>query len=126
MAGARIKVSGNFDNIEKFLKKASNDEIFRQLSSLGAKGVAALRASTPAESGSTAAQWSYEVGRQGKSWCIWWTNGAMAGDTPVIILLQYGHGTGTGGYVAGRDFINPSIRPVMDEIANSVWKAVTS
>jgi hypothetical protein len=86
-----------------------------------------LAAATPQATGQTAASWSYEIDREGRDVRIWWTNIDVDADgTPIAILLQFGHGTGTGGYVQGRDYINPAIQPIFDEIATEVWKEVTS
>lgn len=100
--------------------------MFNQLDKYAREGVSALASATPIDSGKTAAAWSYQVTKSGESYSITWSNSSLAGTTPVVILLQYGHGTGSGGYVAGRDFINPAIRPIFDKIAENVWKAVTS
>lgn len=118
--------SGDFKKTEKFLKALNDADAFRALDKFGRQGVAALAAATPVESGETAASWDYEITRTRKNWTIAFTNSHMAGTTPVAILLQYGHGTGTGGYVQGRDYINPAIQPVFDRIADEAWKAVTS
>ncbi len=121
-----ISSKGSFKNTEKFLQTMSKGDIFRSLDKYGQEGVAALSAATPAESGATAAAWSYEVTKGRGQYSISWTNGHIVGGVPVVILLQYGHGTGTGGYVQGRDFINPALKPIFDRIASDVWKAVTS
>lgn len=121
-----ISSKGSFKNTEKFLQTMSKGDIFRSLDKYGQEGVAALSAATPAESGATAAAWSYEVTKGRGQQSISWTNGHIVGGVPVVILLQYGHGTGTGGYVQGRDFINPALKPIFDRIASDVWKAVTS
>lgn len=118
--------SGNFAKTERFLAYMQKNDIRKILDSYGRQGVAALRSATPVESGETAAAWDFTVSGGRGGWSISWTNSHMAGKTPVAILLQYGHGTGTGGYVSGRDYINPAIRPVFDKIADGVWKAVTS
>lgn len=118
--------TGSFKNTERFLKRATEFDIRRILDTYGRKGVAALAGATPADSGATAASWSYEISGSKGSWSISWTNSNMAGGVPVAILLQYGHGTGTGGYVQGRDFINPAMRNIFDQIADEAWKAVTS
>jgi len=88
--------------------------------------VTALAAATPVESGETAKAWSYKIVKQGRSHSIEWHNSHVEGGSPIAILLQYGHGTGTGGYVQGRDFINPAIQPIFDQIAADIWKVVTS
>ena len=124
--GVSIKVSGDTRNTEKFLRKLQQSILYKTLDRYGREGVAALSSATPKESGETAASWGYEVRISGGMAGIYWTNDHMAGDTPVAILLQYGHGTGTGGYVTGRDFINPAIQPVMDRIANDIWREITS
>ena len=121
-----ISSKGSFKNTEKFLQSMSKGDMFRSLDKYGQEGVAALSAATPVESGATAAAWSYEVTKGRGQYSISWTNGHIVGGVPVVILLQYGHGTGTGGYVQGRDFINPALKPIFDRIASDVWKAVTS
>lgn len=123
----KITTSGSFKNTQKFLQKMSRGDIFRVLESAAAAGVTALQSATPTETGLTGESWSYEIEQSKGSVNIYWLNSHRdAAGVPIVILLQYGHGTGTGGYVQGRDFINPAIKPVMDKIADDVWKAVTS
>lgn len=117
---------GEFERTDRFLKRMSRGDIFQTLNSNAQRGVAALASATPVDSGVTASSWGYEVKRSRSSASIVWTNSKRAGGAPLVIMLQFGHGTGTGGYVRGRDYINPAIRPVFDDIANNVWKAVTS
>lgn len=121
-----VTSKGDFAKTIQGLKKMSSNEIFKTLDAAGRSGVAALSAATLKDSGETSQSWNYRVEKTKGSWSIEWTNSHMAGSAPVAILLQYGHGTGTGGYVAGRDYINPAMRPVFDKIAADVWKAVTS
>jgi hypothetical protein len=119
--------SGSFDNTEKFLNRMSKGDIFKSLDVYARKGVDALAAATPEESGQSAASWSYEIDKKGNTYTIYWTNNHVdKTGTPIVIMLQYGHATGTGGYVLGKDFINPAISPIFDEIAAAVWKEVTS
>ena len=118
--------SGSFKKTDGFLKKMSKGEIFRTLERFGREGVVALASATPSQSGATAAAWNYEVKKTRDSFSITWTNSHLVGGVPLVILLQYGHGTGTGGYVRGQDFINPAIKPIFDKIAAEGWKAVTS
>lgn len=118
--------SGDFRRTKKSLTKMTSGEIFRALDKYGKQGVVALASATPADSGLAAASWGYEVQRSKTSWSITWTNTNVENGFLVVIGLQYGHGTGTGGWVAGRDFINPAIKPIFDRIADDVWKAVTS
>lgn len=118
--------SGNFENFRKFVRRVSRDSVFADLSRYGQIGVQALGSATPIDTGNTAGSWSYEVVKDRSGYSIEWRNSStIRGGTPVVILLQYGHGTGTGGYVSGIDFINPAIRPVFDQIAHDVWKKVT-
>jgi hypothetical protein len=116
---------GSFTKTDNFLKKMSKGEIFRQLEGFGKEGVAALSAATPVSSSTTAQSWNYTVHHSMRSSSITWTNSNIVDGVPIAIILQYGHGTGTGGYVQGRDYINPALKPVFDKIANKVWKAVT-
>jgi hypothetical protein len=123
----QISSTGSWDDTTKFLDRMSKGDIFDALEAQAQRGVSALAAATPLDSGVTAASWSYEVVKNGGDYTIWWKNSHIDADgTPIAIMLQYGHGTGTGGYVQGRDYINPAIRPIFDEIEDSVWKAVTS
>ena len=118
--------SGSFKNTERFLQAMKRQDMYTKLDSLAKKGVEALRQATPVDEGVTAAAWGYEVQKYRGGARIVWTNTNVVNGAPIAILLQYGHGTGTGGWVAGRDYINPAIRPIFDEIADTVWKAVTS
>jgi|SRR5690606_22091021 len=118
--------SGDFKNLEKFLNTIVRGDIYRALEQFGQAGVDALASATPVESGLTAQSWSYEIEKSRSSVRITWLNTNLQNGLPIAILLQYGHGTGTGGYVAGRDYINPAIRPIFDQIADGVWKVVKS
>jgi hypothetical protein len=126
MPKVSFDVQGSFKRTEDFLLRVSRRDIYRTLDSLAKQGVEALSAATPLDSGETAALWDYEIHSLRGSYSITWTNSHVVAGTPVVIMLQYGHGTGTGGYVAGRDFINPALKPIFDKIADNVWKAVTS
>lgn len=119
-----LESKGSFENTEKFLKRMSSDDIFSSLHKYGQKGVDALANATPVDSGLAASSWDYEIVKKFGSYTIYWKNTNIENGAQVVILLQYGHGTGTGGYVQGRDFINPAIRPIFDQIANDVWKEV--
>ena len=119
-------ISGSFKNIKAFLKKMQLGEPFEILNSYAIEGVAALQAHTPVDSGITANSWSYEIQDDGTNLQIIWTNDNVNDGVNIAIILQYGHGTGTGGYVVGRDYINPAMQPTFDKISDRVWKAVTS
>lgn len=117
--------SGSFKNLEKFLRDANGGRIGRGLDALAERGVSALAANTPVESGQTANSWGYEIERKRGRITITWTNSHVVDGVPISIILQYGHATGTGGYIHGRDYINPAIKPIFDDIATQVWKEVT-
>jgi hypothetical protein len=116
---------GDLKNTEKFLARMSRGDIFTALEKYGNQGVAALAAATPKESGETANSWTFEIKQSRGGATITWLNTHVNNGSNIAILLQYGHGTGTGGYVQGRDYINPAVRPVFDKIAADVWKEVT-
>lgn len=111
---------------EDFLRKLSTGDIYTSLDAYAREGVAALAAATPHDSGLAADSWSYEIERSRGSARIKWLNTDVENGFPVAIMLQYGYGTGTGGYVQGQDYINPAMKPIFDRIAEQVWKAVTS
>lgn len=119
-----LSSSGSFDETERWLREASKNTIFDSLAKYGAQGVSALAAATPKDSGATAAAWSYEVISDATSWSIVWSNSNVNDGRPVAILLQYGHGTGTGGYVPGQDYINPALKPIFDRMVAEGWKVV--
>lgn len=121
-----IESSGSFKNTERFLREAPKMNIRSLLESCGQQGVRALSAATKQDSGKTANSWYYEVKRIRGGWEIVFSNSNIQDGFPVAIMLQYGHGTGTGGYVPGRDYINPEIQPIFDKIEEEAWKAVTS
>ena len=122
----KFKVSGGFTKTERFLNRMKRREYLNVLDEFGRDGVQALRNATPVDSGATAEAWDYEIKRTRNYTEIVWTNSNINDGVPIAVILQYGHGTGTGGYVQGRDYINPAIRPVFDKIAEKAWKVVTS
>lgn len=121
-----FEVSGGFTKTEQFLNRMKRREYLNVLDEFGRDGVQALRNTTPVDSGATAEAWDYEIKRTRNYTEIVWTNSNINDGVPIAVILQYGHGTGTGGYVQGRDYINPAIRPVFDKIAEKAWKVVTS
>lgn len=122
----KFEVSGGFTKTERFLNRMKRHEYLNVLDEFGRDGVQALRNATPVDSGATAEAWDYEIKRTRDYTEIVWTNSNINDGVPIAVILQYGHGTGTGGYVQGRDYINPAIRPVFDKIAEKAWKVVTS
>lgn len=111
---------------EAFLAKASRYKVDKVLHQAGREGVAALISATPVNSGIAAQSWDYEVKRTKNGVLLTWTNSDVENGFPVAIMLQYGYATGTGGYVAGRDYINPAIRPIFNRISEMVWREVTN
>lgn len=117
---------GDFKSTEAYLRRVQKFDVRKVLEAGGAKGVKALASATPVESGIAANSWTYRVsGGRGQA-RITWLNTDVENGFPVAIMLQYGYGTGTGGYVQGRDYINPAMAPIFDQIAQDVLKAVTS
>jgi hypothetical protein len=121
-----FSAKGSFKNFETYLTKNRKSSIFSILDKLGRAGQNALASATPAATGLTANSWTYEVNESGGVYSITWSNSHTVDGVPIAILLQYGHGTGTGGYVAGRDYINPALKPIFDKISTDVWKVVTA
>lgn len=117
---------GSLDRTEQFLRGKAKLDVTALLNRYGAEGVRALSGATPVDSGETAQSWSYEIVRDSHSTSIIWNNSHVENGRPIAILLQYGHATRTGGYVQGRDYINPAMRPIFDQIEAEVRKAVTS
>lgn len=119
-----VESKGNFDNTEKLLKRIKSRDYLKVLDKFGQQGVTALSGATPTRSGKTASSWDYEVLVSGGSITIQWTNSNINNGVSIAIILQYGHGTRNGGYVVGRDYINPAMRPLFDKMADEAWKAV--
>ena len=118
----KLSSTGNFNKTEKFLKRSNNIKL--DLDEYGRKGVAALAAATPVNSGETANSWYYEITKQNGKYTIAFKNSNVNKGVPIAIILQYGHGTNNGGWVEGRDYINPAIQPIFDEMAEAAWKEV--
>lgn len=123
--GISIRTKGNFRKTEKLLKKSLGRNYRSILEKYGQMGVSTLSAYTPVDSGETASSWSYEIIQNGSSISVCWNNSNIQKGVNIAIILQYGHGTGTGGYVAGRDYINPALQPIFDQLADAAWKEVT-
>lgn len=117
---------GDFKETEKLLKKSLGRDYRKVLDTYARKGVSLLSAATPVESGETAASWGYEITQNGSAISVIWSNSHINKGVNIAIILQYGHATRHGGYVQGRDYINPALRPIFDEMANAAWKEVIS
>ena len=116
---------GNFNNTERFFSRMLRRQLFQRLGNLGARGVQALASQTPLDTGLTASAWRYEIEVSSSGYTITWHNDNVQNGFNVAVGLQYGHGTGTGGWVQGFDYINPAIKPIFEEIAEQVWGEVT-
>lgn len=121
----RIKHKGSFRNTERFFAQAGRSTSEAVLRKYGQLGVTALASATPTEHGTTAAAWSYEIGSNEQGYVIYWTNSNVHDGVNIAMILQYGHGTGTGGYVKGIDYINPALEPVFNQLAEEAWREVT-
>jgi hypothetical protein len=119
-------VTGDFNSTEAFLQHVKSLNILAILDSCGQMGVTALSSATPTDTGLAAGSWGYVATANDGFYTLSWTNEDVESDFPVAIMLEYGYSTGTGGYVQGRDYINPAMEPVFEHIADTVWKAVTS
>lgn len=120
----RFRQKGDFSKLTGFLEKVKNVVKIGDLNKYGREGVAALSSATPVETGKTAGSWYYEIKNQNGSATISFFNSNIQDGVPIAIILQYGHGTRNGGWVQGRDYINPAIRPIFDKIADNAWKEV--
>lgn len=120
-----IESTGDWQPTRNWFARMAKLDLALVLNSFGAEGVKALQAATPAASGATQNAWNYHVTRNGNNWRIDWTNSNVNHGVNIAVILQYGHGTRNGGYVTGRDYINPAIRPVFDKIAKQAWREVT-
>ncbi|WP_305265470.1 hypothetical protein [uncultured Bacteroides sp.] len=126
MSGITFRHKGDFSKTEKFLNSLLKLDYLNVLERYGQAGVAALASATPKDSGLTADSWDYEITHDGKETTIAFTNSNISNGVNIAIILQYGHGTKGGGYVAGRDYINPAIQPIFDKMANEAWREVTN
>lgn len=121
-----ISSSGSFDKTIAHLQKLQKIDIGAIVAAEAQRGVKALAAATPKDSGKAASSWSYEIVRSATETQIHWKNADVENGFHVALMIQHGHGTGTGGYIPGIDYINPAMRPIFEQIAQTVWKAVIS
>ena len=121
----RVRHRGNFSKTIRYLGNVKKAVRLSDLDKYGREGVAALASATPVDSGLTASSWYYEIENKNGVITISFNNSNIQNGVPIAIILQYGHGTGTGGWVQGRDYINPAILPIFDKIVNNAWEEVT-
>lgn len=119
-----IKATGDFKKSRTFLERLTRQDYYSTLDKYGQMGVEALAAATPVRTGRTASSWRYEIERTKSGATIIWSNNNVNEGVNIALILQYGHGTGTGAYVQGIDYINPAMAPIFNEIADNVWKEV--
>lgn len=116
---------GDFSKLSRYLERAKETVKLGDLDKFGREGVEALASATPVDTGLTASSWYYKIERKNGSVSITFCNSNVQNGVPIAIILHYGHGTRNGGWVQGRDYINPAIRPVFDKIADNAWREVT-
>ena len=127
MAAINLKSTGDFSNITRYLEKVRKKLNLKSIfDHYGERGVKALSEATPVDTGLTASLWRYEVSEEDGQTTLSFHNDHVNKGVNIAIILQYGHGTGTGGWVEGRDYINPAIQPIFDELAEKLWKEVTT
>ena len=120
-----FRQKGDFSKTMQFLVKAKKGVKLSDLDKYGREGVAALASATPVDTGETANSWYYEIVHENGTITITFNNSHIQNGVPIAVILQYGHGTGTGGWVEGIDYINPAIQPLFDKIAENAWREVT-
>lgn len=120
-----FRQKGDFSKLTRFLERAKEAVRLGDLDKYGREGVAALASATPIDSGETAKSWYYEITNKNGTATITFCNSNIQNGVPIAIILQYGHGTRNGGWVEGRDYINPAIQPIFDKIVEDAWREVT-
>ena len=120
-----FRQKGDFSKLTRYMERLKNAVRLGDLDKYGRVGVAALSSATPVDTGLTASSWYYKIERDNSTISITFLNSNVQNGVPIAVILQYGHGTGTGGWVQGRDYINPALRPIFDKIADDAWKEVT-
>lgn len=121
----KLSQKGDLRRVEKYLRKSIGDDWQRVLEQYGKQGVEALSKYTPKDTGLTASSWSYEITKKNGIISLTWKNSNVNNGVNIALILQYGHGTANGGYVQGRDYINPALQPIFDKLAEQAWKEVT-
>ena len=120
-----FRQKGDFSKLTRFMERAKETVRPGDLDKYGREGVAALSSATPVDTGLTSKSWYYKIENKNGSATISFHNSNTQNGVPIAIVIQYGHGTRNGGWVQGRDYINPAIQPIFDKIANDAWREVT-
>lgn len=121
----KFTTKGDWGKTYAYLRRLQSAQAFAVMERYAQRGVAVLSAATPVDSSETANSWTYEIVRRKGYYAIHWRNTHVENGIPIAVILQYGHGTGTGGYVQGRDYIMPAIQPIFDAMINEIWGEVT-
>lgn len=121
-----FREQGNYDKITHYLNKLSNLQIVNILNVYGEKGVDILKSATPVRSGKTAESWRYDISKDGERYSINFSNSNVNKHVNIALILDVGHGTGTGGWVEGRDYISPALQPLMDDLVKELWREVST
>lgn len=122
----KFKIKGDFRKLNKFLEVAKTGLHSSNLDQFGQQGVSALQAATPVDTGKTSQSWSYKIVRSPGTVKIQFFNSNIQNGVPIAVILQMGHATGNGGWIEGRDYINPAIQPIFDKILDYAWKEVVT
>ena len=120
-----FRQKGDFSKLTRYLERVNKAAKISDLDKYGREGVAALASATPVDTGKTASSWNYKIEHKNGSIAIVFNNTNVNEGVPIAIILQYGHGTRNGGWVEGRDYINPAIQPIFDKITENAWREVT-
>lgn len=119
-----ISTAGDNGKTTRALENMKRQRVLSDLDRYGERGVQLLSSATPVDTGKTAMSWAYRIVQESNGPRIEWYNSNGDGTTSIAVLIQYGHATRAGTYIAGRDFINPAIQPLFDQIASEIWKKV--
>ena len=120
-----MRQSGSFANTKNLLRRIRLNQELNWLEKYGEMGIKALAEMTPKDTGLTAASWYYQIVRDGEGYALQFLNSNVKDYVPIAIIIQYGHATKSGSWVEGRDYINPAVQPIFEEISNKIWKEVT-
>ena len=121
----KFEHKGDFSKTTRYFERIKQNKLMKTLEKYGKEGVEALTSVTPVDTGLTASSWYYKIETKNGKTSLNFCNSSIQNGIPIAIILQYGHGTRNGGWVVGRDYINPAIQPIFDKIVNEAWKEVT-
>lgn len=119
-----VKVRGDFRKTDRFFNNIQQKKYISGLEKYAKQGVEALKNATPVDTGLTANSWYYRIVQSDNGIRITWSNSNRVDGVLIAIILEYGHATRNGGYVAGRNYITPAIKPIFDAIKENVWKEI--